>query len=60
MFTSLFRLAAMFGDSLEEEVTFLSLKSRIIDLLLQALLTESDSANTQMLLGKLVGLAGAL
>ena len=51
---SFFPLAAMFGDSLEEEVTFLSLKSRIIDLLLQALLTESDSANTQMLLGEWV------
>ena len=47
-------LTALFADSLEEEVTFLSLKSRIVELLLQALLTESDAPNTQMLLGESV------
>ena len=36
---------------LEHSVTFLSLKPRITDLLLKALLIETDSTNTQMLLG---------
>lgn len=36
----------------EHTISFISLKSRITELLFKALLNETDSANTQMLLGK--------
>ena len=36
----------------EHNISFISLKNRITDLLLKALMIDSDSANTQMLLGK--------
>ena len=33
-------------------VTFISLKTRVLELLLRALTVETDSTNTQMLLGE--------
>ncbi|ELT94828.1 hypothetical protein CAPTEDRAFT_133737 [Capitella teleta] len=38
----------------EPSVTFLSLKMRVIELVLRALMVEDDSSNTQMLLGGLM------
>ena len=45
--------SALFGQqpSREPDVTFVSLKMRVIELVLRALMVENDSANTQMLLG---------
>ena len=36
----------------EHNISFISLKTRIIELLLKALMIDNDSANTQMLLGR--------
>ena len=41
----------IFGVSQEPVLTYLSLKLRIIDLLINALTVEVDTANTHMLLG---------
>lgn len=39
----------------DKAVTFLSLKLRLVNILIGALQTETDSINTQMILGKAVG-----
>ena len=39
-------------DMPEHNISFISLKTRIIELLLKALMIDADSTNTQMLLGK--------
>lgn len=41
-----------FPDELPLSQSFISLKVRMIELLLKALLKETDSSNTQLLLGK--------
>lgn len=39
----------------DKAVTFLSLKLRLVNILIGALQTETDPINTQMILGKAVG-----